>query len=566
MARRRQIEGIPFLRSLSGLEDVYRGTAAAVLPLLDRLGIHLDSHLSVGLAVRSWVRYLRAQHLPEVKGCVAIFAMRNPTWFDWAMYAACWMRRLGYAPIVIYAREDQRRVFSREAGLRHWTNVQGAWAAFEKLPDLTLVELESAPQASAEKIAEYDEFAAEAAHMIAAYELYVEERETVAKVDEYKEFYPKAWGEMATWAARMELLLSNLEKRFGIRRILGYSGMINLTAAMEEAARRVGWTRMWVESWCTKPGEMIWNENGPALTPDYKTWVEAMDDWGPQDERDIDDFLYFQEHNRPAPKAGSEKDFDQHRQYQQSSTEDPLPEFVREFVDRDDRPIALVGPNVIGDSATFGRATIFDSQREWIGELADYFKGHREYRMIIRAHPGERFQAALAQLPVRLGDVAAEAAGDAENILVIPGAQPCSTYVLMRKARLMLNWVSNVGIDAILRDLPTISAGRPFYAGMGITLEPSSRQEYYEQLDKLISGPRETSAQQKLLAKKYLAVLYKERPVTAFGAQYRARDLRLDHPLDSGYGVFYRVLAGELPNLTRFHRMHNRRDRSPLPA
>ena len=237
-----------------------------------------------------------------------------------------------------------------------------------------------------------------------------------------------------------------------------------------------------------------------------------------------------------------------HIKYQRASVTEGLDERSKVFL-AGESPTFLMAPNVIADSGTMRRATIFHSQRQWITETCRFFREHPEWKLIIRAHPAE--WRMRKKVRIKTGDIAEEAAAGAGNILIIPGDQDVSTYALIPHVQAGLIWLSNVGADMVIRDCPVVAVARAKYAGLGIATEPASRSEYFEMIPKLAQGPRCTTPQQKELAKKYISTLHLGRAFRAFSPTYRATGLHVTGQTGSDCERFYKVLVGDLPIETR---------------
>ena len=125
------------------------------------------------LALSSWTAEL-GSGARSVRRRVMMTAFRNRTWIEWAVYAACQLRRLGVATTLVYSSSEVRRLYplARVAGV----DQLGFWAGVEEIPDVRLVDLDDwrprpprrRPTAS---------FAREYAPTVAAYDLHVEENE-----------------------------------------------------------------------------------------------------------------------------------------------------------------------------------------------------------------------------------------------------------------------------------------------------------------------------------------------------------------------------------------------------
>jgi hypothetical protein len=496
------------------------------------------------LAVEHWIRELASA--PPLKGKIPILAIRNETWIEWAVYCACWMRKLGYAPILIYSPSEIRRIYEAP-GLYNRFFYPGLWRCVARIPDLRLVSLDEEQPTEAQAEA-FRSFARDYAPTVAAREMRVEEHEGGALREEYLAQTAAAEGALSRAAAAFVGILRRLEADGEpplIRRLLAYSGLIGVTPAAHAACRGLGWEAAFVEGWLSRPGHMIVSLNAPALQYDIPGWFRALGDWDERRAADLEQFVRFQEVGLTATDVGDTEWLQDYHRVQQASAEDELPEPVEKFLAA--HPTAfLLATNVVGDSATLRSATIFRSQRHWLSEVLPFFGERPELGLIVRAHPDELWLG--AKIVERMGDLAAQFVRGALNILILKGSDRVSSYALIRRVRAGLVWMSTIGVDMVTRGLPAIAAARPKYSGLGIVREPSSRQEYFDLVLQLARRPARPSLQQLEMGKRYLYILSKELTFQAFGPVFRGRDLTLGgHPAGGECETFYRCLAGELP-------------------
>jgi hypothetical protein len=97
-----------------------------------------------------------------------VTAFRNRTWIEWAVYAACQLRRLGVATTLVYSSSEVRRLYplARVAGF----DQLGFWAGVEEIPQIRLVDLDDW-RPRPDEAAAYRTFARDFAPTVAAYDL-----------------------------------------------------------------------------------------------------------------------------------------------------------------------------------------------------------------------------------------------------------------------------------------------------------------------------------------------------------------------------------------------------------
>jgi len=158
---------------------------------------------------------------------------------------------------------------------------------------------------------------------------------------------------------------------------------------------------------------------------------------------------------------------------------------VRESLKLDERPLALLATNVLGDSLTLGRQRITQTMAEMIVRTIGYFMHHPQIQLVVRVHPGE-----LKTHGTSMIDVINQAYPDLpENIHIIRPEDKTNTYDLMEIADFGLVYTTTVGMEMAMSGLPVIVTGKTHYAGKGFTLDPQTWQEYEQMLDQVSQNP-----------------------------------------------------------------------------
>lgn len=157
-------------------------------------------------------------------------------------------------------------------------------------------------------------------------------------------------------------------------------------------------------------------------------------------------------------------------------------EQLRKNIGLDNRPVVLLPTNVLGDTLTLGRNIFTTSMAEWIEKTVQYFAMHKDVQLVLRIHPGER----LMKGPSMLGVIERALPERPEHIHVIGPMEKINTYDIMEIASLGLAYTTTVGLEMAMRGVPVISAGDTHYRGRGFTLEPSSWEEYFGLLTKIL--------------------------------------------------------------------------------
>lgn len=157
---------------------------------------------------------------------------------------------------------------------------------------------------------------------------------------------------------------------------------------------------------------------------------------------------------------------------------------VRSELGLDERPIAFLPTNVLGDSLTLGRQ-IFIGMTEWIRRTIQWFGEHPQYQLVVRVHPGEQIgwgpstyellTAAFPEFP--------------PNVRVLPASYKVNSYDLVESARLGLVYTTTLGLEMAMIGRPVIVLGQTHYRGKGFTHDPSDWDSYLAVLQGALEAP-----------------------------------------------------------------------------
>jgi hypothetical protein len=150
----------------------------------------------------------------------------------------------------------------------------------------------------------------------------------------------------------------------------------------------------------------------------------------------------------------------------------------------DERPVVLLAANVLGDSLTLGRNIFAESMSEWITKTVRYFAKRTDVQLVIRIHPGERIVPQAKSMATVVREALPEIPS---HIHVIGALDNVNTYDLIEIADLGLAYTTTVGVETAMNGVPVISCGDTHYRSRGFTLDPSSWDEYFSMLEKVLA-------------------------------------------------------------------------------
>lgn len=160
-------------------------------------------------------------------------------------------------------------------------------------------------------------------------------------------------------------------------------------------------------------------------------------------------------------------------------------EKAREALGLDQRPVALLATNVLGDSLTLGRQIFSQSMAEWITRTVQYFAGRPDVQFVIRVHPGEVLTHGISMVDV----VRQVLPRLPEHIRLITPKDKVNTYDLMEVADLGLVYTTTVGLEMAMGGVPVVVSGQTHYRGRGFTHDPDSWVAYFKILGQILAKP-----------------------------------------------------------------------------
>ena len=522
---------MPSLSLQEKIHRVRRASAKAAAMTMYGIGIRgSGSAPTPRAALDRWLASIDSKPLPAINGHVLLSALRNPTWIEWAGYAACVMRRMGIRTTILYSRSQ---VCGAEP---QWIPLKWQfWPGITAIPDVALIDIDTWTDLSPTNCPGLEAAVNAIVSAAVAYDRHIEEQDIVDN--------PSTFGADVDALRARNLRAGNglyeLLKQERFDSFILMSGLIGETPGLLHAARESAQATVCLETWAWRTGHMIYNHNAPALEYNVKGWLDALGPWDAVKEREVDEYLKFVD----GAKASDASWLESFYRVQRAAISASLTERVRAFV-TEPGTILLAAPNVVGDSSMLARERCFRSQRDWLEKLIAYVRARPHLRLVVRAHPAEQWVGPV-KCKIRIGDLASRLAADAPNVLVIGSEETVNTFSLLPFANAGLVYLSSAGSEMTARGLPVIAAGRPKYEGLGILDEPLDAIAYFAAIDAVHFAPRRPSAARIVAAKRYLHLVFRGFSFRAQSADFRAMGLDLDHPDSRAeHDTFFRIIAG----------------------
>ena len=175
-------------------------------------------------------------------------------------------------------------------------------------------------------------------------------------------------------------------------------------------------------------------------------------------------------------------------QYRDNSKLRRIPEFTIEGVTGS----ALLLTNAVWDLASLDRQVVFSNMMQWVDETVRWFARHPQYGLFIRNHPIE----SNPLLPIGPQRVAQFISQNFErlpgNIIVLPpetDSVRLRTLVKTISPCITLVHTSTAALESALEGVPVVTSGISPFRGLGFTLDPSTPEEYFRQLEKSLAEP-----------------------------------------------------------------------------
>jgi putative intracellular protease/amidase len=146
----------------------------------------------------------------------------------------------------------------------------------------------------------------------------------------------------------------------------------------------------------------------------------------------------------------------------------------------------LIPLNVEWDTAALGRHSAFESTVDWLLSTVNELLALDAGPVVVRQHPSERRKLQRSHLDI--ASLLKSRFGDDPRCRFVAADDPISSYDLLRSARLVLPYVSNIGIEAAAMAKPVLISGQCHYSELGFVWSTASRDEYFELLHRGLRG------------------------------------------------------------------------------
>lgn len=152
-----------------------------------------------------------------------------------------------------------------------------------------------------------------------------------------------------------------------------------------------------------------------------------------------------------------------------------------------DKKTAVLFPNITWDSALFEKDIAFKGMFDWLDRTIEYFMLHREYQLIIRAHPAEVILPGSLRESV-ISYIRGKYPHLPKNIILVSPESKISSYTLMDISDCGLSYASTTAIELGIRGVPVLVAGEVHFRNKGFTIDIDDSKTYFNLLNYVMTG------------------------------------------------------------------------------
>ncbi|MBI4679682.1 MAG: hypothetical protein HY753_00325 [Nitrospirae bacterium] len=258
--------------------------------------------------------------------------------------------------------------------------------------------------------------------------------------------------------------------------ILMLCGLFMPERVMMEIARQKGIRIVTYEIAMLAQDALMMQHDRPIDYDDLENWERYRSQpLNPEEDQRLDNYLSERSQGRMSVvNYWPEKEDDERK--------------IREILGIDpNKKTVVLFPNITWDSALFEKDIAFKGMFDWLERTIEYFVGHSEYQLIIRAHPAEVI------LPGSLRESVISYIRDKhldlpKNIILVSPESKISSYTLMDISDCGLSYASTTAIELGIRGVPVMVAGEVHFRNKGFTIDINDSKTYFNLLDNIMSG------------------------------------------------------------------------------
>jgi hypothetical protein len=161
---------------------------------------------------------------------------------------------------------------------------------------------------------------------------------------------------------------------------------------------------------------------------------------------------------------------------------------IRKELGLDRRPIVSLYTNVLWDAQLYYRFNVFPNMLKWLFETIRFYGSRDDVQLVIRIHPMETPGGLPTNQPL-LPELERTFPVLPSNVKVVRAESKVSSYVLGTMSQAALVYGARMGVELVMLGTPVVVAGEAFMRGKGFTVDPASREEYFDILARSATLP-----------------------------------------------------------------------------
>jgi hypothetical protein len=143
--------------------------------------------------------------------------------------------------------------------------------------------------------------------------------------------------------------------------------------------------------------------------------------------------------------------------------------------------------NVVWDAQLHYPANAFNGMIEWIRETIEYFINRPDLQLVIRVHPAE-IRGTVPSRQRVVDEINRHFPSLPPHIIIIHPENNTSTYALMMQCDSVIIYGTKTGVELTSVGVPVIVAGEAWIRNKGVTIDATSKEQYFKILSRLPIG------------------------------------------------------------------------------
>jgi hypothetical protein len=147
------------------------------------------------------------------------------------------------------------------------------------------------------------------------------------------------------------------------------------------------------------------------------------------------------------------------------------------------KPIIGILTNIIWDAQIIYKNNIYKNMTEWLIATIKHLSKRNDIEVVLRCHPGEIHSDRVSKQKVK-ETIYENFRNIPDNLKIIDSASNISTYSLADYCNTLVIYSTKMGMEFAPYGNKVIVAGESYIRNKEITLDPKTKREYYNLLDK----------------------------------------------------------------------------------